>query len=48
MVTVTVKVEGVVALTFSLPGTEQVVPSGAPVQVKVTVPLKAPPPMESV
>jgi hypothetical protein len=48
VVTLTVKVEGMVALTFSLAGSEQFAAVGTPAQVKVAVPLKAPPPMESV
>lgn len=48
VVTLTVNVETVVALTFSLAGTVHVAPVGAPVQVNDTVPLKPPPPIESI
>jgi hypothetical protein len=46
--TLTVNVEADVALTLSLPGTVHVAFAGAPVQVKLAVPLIPPPPMASV
>ncbi len=48
VVTLTVNVDAVVALTFSLLGREQVAPVGAPEQVNAAVPLNPLPPIESV
>ena len=48
VVTVAVKVEAVVGLTFTLAGTVHFAACGTPLQANVTVPLKPPPPMVSV
>jgi hypothetical protein len=48
VLTLTLKVDAVVALTETVDGTEQTAPVGAPVQVSVAVPLIPLPPMDSV
>jgi hypothetical protein len=48
VLTMTVNCVAVTASTVSLAGSEHTAPFGAPVQVSVAVPLKPPPPMESV
>ena len=47
VVTMTANVEGEVALTFTVAGTEQLAPVGAPVQLSVAVPLNPVPPIAS-
>lgn len=47
VVTETLKVEAVVALTVMVAGTEQFAPSGAPVQVSVAVPPRPTPPIDN-
>ena len=46
--TLTVNVVAVVAVKFSVEGTEHVAPVGAPVQLKLAAPLNPAPPIESV
>src|SRR5579872_319231 len=47
VVTATANMNAMVALTFTLAGTVQVAPTGAPVQLNVAVPLNPAPPMVS-